>query len=65
MQETFERGWTQVLGEGPLVAVASHNGHELRPEVRDLVKLPEQDRLREEDPFTGEWASIAPTRFIA
>jgi glutathione synthase len=65
MQEAFERGWTQVLGEGPFVAVASHNGHELRPEVRDLAKLPDQDRLREEDPFTGEWTSIAPTRFVA
>ena len=53
------------MGEGPFVAVASHNGHELRPEVRDLAKLPEQDRLREEDPFTGEWTSIAPTRFVA
>ncbi|MGB3052743.1 MAG: glutathione synthetase [Polyangiales bacterium] len=65
MQEGFERGWTQVLGEGPFVAVASHNGHELRAEVRDLAKLPDQDRLREEDPFTGEWTSIAPTRFVA
>ena len=65
MQEAFERAWTQVLGEGPFVAVASHNGHELRPEVRDLAKLSDQDRLREEDPFTGEWTSIAPTRFVA
>ena len=65
MHEISERGWTQVLGEGPLVAVASHHGHQLRAEVRELMKLSDQDRLREEDPFTGEWTAIAPTRFVA
>lgn len=53
------------MGEGQLVAVASHHGHLLRAEVRDLMKLSDQDRLREEDPFTGEWTAIAPTRFVA
>ncbi len=47
MQETFERGWTQVLAEGPFVAVASHNGHELRPEVRDLGKYAAFRRVRQ------------------
>jgi glutathione synthase len=65
MDEISERGWTQVLGEGPFVAVASHNGHQLRSEVRELIKLTDEERLREEDPFTGEWTGIAPTRFVA
>ena len=57
--------WTQTIGEAPIVAVASHNGHELRPELRELMMLGDADRLREEDPFTGEWTEIAPTRFVA
>ncbi len=65
MAENPENAWKQVLGEGPFVAVASHHGHDLRPEVRALMKLPDEDRLREEDPFTGEWTVIAPNRFVA
>lgn len=65
MDDISERGWTQVLGEGPFVAVAAHNGHQLRPEVRELIKLSDEDLLREEDPFTGDWTAIAPTRFVA
>ena len=56
--------WTRTLGEGPLVAVALHHGHDLRPEVRDFVQLSDEQRLREEDPFTGDWTTIAPTRFV-
>ena len=54
--------WTQTIGEGPLVAVALHAGHDLRPEVREIMNLTEEERLREEDPFTGEWTEIAPNQ---
>ncbi len=37
-----------------MVATAIHNGHELRPEIAALMALDEADRLREEDPFTGD-----------
>jgi hypothetical protein len=57
--------WRLHLGDGPLVAAAIHDGHELRPEVGELMAVPEPDRLREEDPFTGRWTAIAPTRVIA
>jgi glutathione synthase len=53
-----------VFGEGPLVAVATHHGHELRPGVRELTALDEADRLREEDPGTGDLTEVAPTRFV-
>lgn len=56
--------WEQKLGEGPLVAVAVHHGHELREEVADLMALDDASRMREEDPFTGEWAAVAPVRMI-
>ncbi|MGA1824862.1 MAG: glutathione synthetase [bacterium] len=56
--------WTQEIGDSPLIAVALHHGHDLRAEIQALSHLPEDVRLREEDPYTGEWTSIAPTRFI-
>lgn len=37
---------------GPVVATAIHAGHELRTEVADAMKLDEEVRFREEDPFT-------------
>ena len=53
-----------VMGKGPIIATAIHNGHDVRPEVRELLAISEGDRLREEDPFTGDWAVIAPTHII-
>lgn len=38
--------------DGQVVFTAVHAGHELRPEVRDLMVLDEPARLREEDPHT-------------
>jgi hypothetical protein len=57
--------WDLALGEGPIVATANHDGHELRDEVAALTALSKEQRLREEDPHTGQWASIATTRIIA
>lgn len=42
-----------------VVATAIHNGHDLRPDVAELMVLPETDRLREEDPHTGVLAAVA------
>ncbi|MFB3066985.1 MAG: N-formylglutamate amidohydrolase [Planctomycetota bacterium] len=52
-------------GEGPLIAVAVHNGHAIRDELAGLFALSEDGRLREEDPYTGEWAEVAPTSIVA
>ena len=57
--------WEITEGEGPLLAVANHNGHALREEVAALMALGDADRLREEDPYTDEWATLVPTRVIA
>lgn len=57
--------WSTQFGDGPLVAVALHDGGRVRPEVAQLVKLDDHQRRREEDPFTGGWTSIAPTRVVA
>jgi N-formylglutamate deformylase len=48
---------------GPVVMTAIHAGHDLRPEVTDLIRVDEATRLREEDPFTGCLA-VAGTRII-
>jgi len=56
--------WQVAEGDGPLVAVAIHDGHSVRPEVADLLVLDDDARLREEDPYTGRWTSLAPTRIV-
>ncbi len=40
-------------GSGPVLAVALHAGHELRPSLAEHIALSEDGRLREEDPFTA------------
>ena len=47
-------------GRGPFVAAAIHAGHELRPELHDLITLSESEGLLEEDPLTDAWTEIAP-----
>lgn len=51
-------------GVGPIVATAIHHGHDVREEIKGLLAVSEADRLREEDPFTGAWTEVAPTRLV-
>ena len=48
-----------------MVAAAIHDGHGLRTEVAALMTLSDADRLREEDPFTGQAIAGVATHFIA
>ncbi|MCD4831428.1 MAG: N-formylglutamate amidohydrolase [Anaerohalosphaeraceae bacterium] len=57
--------WQAEIGEGPLIAFALHSGHKLRDEVTQFSALDDQERLREEDPYTDNWTSIVPSRIIA
>lgn len=59
------RWWTVQRGGGPVVATAIHDGHDLRPEVAEAMRLSDADRLREEDPFTGQAILDVPTHIIA
>lgn len=52
-------------GGGPIVATAIHDGHAVRPEVEAFFAIDEATRLREEDPFTGRVAMVAPTSLVA
>ncbi|NNE00485.1 MAG: N-formylglutamate amidohydrolase [Pirellulaceae bacterium] len=56
--------WRLHLGSGPLIATAVHDGHDVRDDVAKHLALTDLEQLREEDPFTGEWAEVAPTRVV-
>jgi hypothetical protein len=60
-----ERWWTVQRGPGPIVATAIHDGHDLRPEIATAMTLSDADRLREEDPFTGQAVTRVPTNIVA
>jgi len=57
--------WEILEGEGPLIAAAIHDGHEVRNQVARLLSVSEADRLREEDPHTGAWARLADSCVVA
>jgi N-formylglutamate amidohydrolase len=56
--------WTFEPGLGRIVATAIHGGHDLRPEVARYVALGEEEREREEDPYTPEWTTIGDSRVV-
>ena len=56
--------WETHLGNGPLVAAAIHDGHDMRQELAKITALSEDARLREEDPFTREWTTIGDIQII-
>lgn len=61
---THEASWVLTEGDGPVVAVALHDGHSVRSEVAALFAITEADRWREEDPFTANWTTVGNTRII-
>lgn len=56
--------WEIVNGDGPLVAAAIHDGSTIRDAIRPFLALSDAARLTEQDPCTGSWATIAPTRIV-
>jgi hypothetical protein len=57
--------WTLRRGDGPVVATAIHDGNGLRAQTRAAMALSDADRLREEDPFTGQAILDVPSHVIA
>lgn len=51
-------------GSGPFLAVCLHDGHVVRDSLVPQLSLAEAERLREEDPFTGLWATVFPNRLV-
>ena len=60
----MEAAWEIIEGNGPLVAAAIHCGHDVRGELAPLFALNSDDRLREEDPFTDVWATVASHQIL-
>jgi len=56
--------YTFVTGVSPIVSTAIHDGHATREELQHIYNLSEDDRRREEDPFTAEWLNTADNRII-
>jgi N-formylglutamate amidohydrolase len=56
--------WTIERGHDPVLATAIHAGYRLREEVATVFRLPEHDRLREEDPFTDRWVGVAANSIV-
>ena len=54
--------WRIEPGEGPVVAVAQHAGHDVSPDVLSYMAVDEATRLREEDPFTDGWLFLGDHR---
>nr|WP_306263795.1 N-formylglutamate amidohydrolase [Pararhizobium sp. IMCC3301] len=52
LKTTDRDWWTVHRGASPVLGTAIHNGHEVDATLEDQMALPEDDRLREEDPFT-------------
>ncbi len=52
------------FSDGPIVAVAIHDGHAVRPEIAERLLISEANRLREEDSFTSRWTRIASTQVV-
>ena len=50
--------WTLQFSDDPIVATAIHDGHGLRRDVADTMLLTHAQRLREEDPFTGQAIAV-------
>jgi N-formylglutamate amidohydrolase len=61
---TVGNPWTIRNGAGRVVATAIHDGHDLRPEVAGAMALGDAERLREEDPFTGQAVLDVPAHIV-
>ena len=53
------------INKSPLLATAIHDGHAVRDNLAYRYKLKDKERLREEDPFTGEIARQFDNYIIA
>ncbi|SDG33111.1 N-formylglutamate amidohydrolase [Pelagibacterium luteolum] len=56
--------WTVERSASPIIGTAIHNGHHTRPDLTPHYALPEDGRLREEDPFTEYFIRDLPNRVI-
>ena len=56
--------WELRSGSGPLIGVALHAGHNLRSEVVPLLAIDEEQRFREEDPYSDYWTLVCSAQLL-
>src|SRR5690606_26821012 len=56
------REWNIAVADGPVVATAIHDGHDMRPSLRSHAALDDAARFREEDPLTGLLTEVGDVR---
>lgn len=54
--------WNLVIGHGPVLATAIHDGHAIRESLRPHLVLDPHNQRREEDPLTGMLTTVADAR---
>ncbi len=66
MEKSLDIGllWEMRRGSGPLLGVALHAGHNLRSEVVPLLAITEEQRFREEDPYSEYWTQVCGTQLL-
>lgn len=57
--------WHYQPGDGPVIGVAIHAGHEIRPELLPYLAIDEATRIREEDPYTDYWTLACDHQIFA
>lgn len=64
--ETVDPGklWQIEAASGPFVGLAVHAGHEMRCDLRSVLKIDDRTRLREEDPYTEKIAALCGTHIL-
>jgi len=60
----LDQGWLCKDRGSSVIATAIHAGHELRPEVKDVIAIDDATRAREEDPHTDRFTSGIPSRIV-
>lgn len=56
--------WHFHEGDGPLLGLAVHAGHEIRPELLPWLAIDEATRFREEDPYTDYWTLALDSQLL-
>ena len=56
--------WELRSGPGPLLGIALHAGHNLRSEIVPLIALTEEQRFREEDPYSDYWTLVCGSQLL-
>ncbi len=56
--------WIITSHTAPIVASAIHHGHHIDPSLLPYLALTEEERLREEDPYTAIFTEVTPARII-